>query len=593
MQIFITRGEDSSGPYTLEQVQDYLSQGVLLADDFAYHEGLEGWIPLEQLIAKSVPLEEPPHPSQMAEGTPPSKPEPVLAEVVRPPVKGKGKKKIVITIAACLVVAGVLGAVGIFFFKKDPAQEAQNKEPSKPVPVTEPTTPIKISGAEPGLPPSPTPNPSKPELGQPAPSKPQTGSLEQFITGKRIHFQMADGSGSFWSEFSADGTHRHSERPEGKFKVNGLKVIVHDPEPVGLVFQKPEITPGDTFEAKSPEAEKGLLFKVLKVETIPDIKTPSKPKTGSLEGNIKGKRFVCQAPGNKEALLQFEKDGVFNVAKISAGKISPEDDEMTYKADGLKVRVTENGKENGGVSFPTDNPKIGDKILVGGEGRQAIWSILKIEPAASLGDTPPKLSKIGLGQMLFGLQQPLTDQEKLLVGRWKEFDMEEPDTPLSHLIFRSDRSYTYLSTYPATDDEGNEIAGKTERLLAHGIWNIGADRLNYLELVQNGEKLQEADVWINELKSLTKDGYRAEEIFEGDTTKFRGLPVEKFAVAEMLPYNDDAALHSFDIRKAYNSAKGKGAEQINIFFSKPPKPSNSKPGLPLPPLPAEPAKPEK
>ena len=31
MQIFITRGEDSSGPYTPEQVQDYLAQGGSVA----------------------------------------------------------------------------------------------------------------------------------------------------------------------------------------------------------------------------------------------------------------------------------------------------------------------------------------------------------------------------------------------------------------------------------------------------------------------------------------------------------------------------------------------------------------------------------
>jgi len=50
MQIFITRGEDSSGPFTLEQVQDYLTQGTLLPDDLAYHEELEDWIPLCELM---------------------------------------------------------------------------------------------------------------------------------------------------------------------------------------------------------------------------------------------------------------------------------------------------------------------------------------------------------------------------------------------------------------------------------------------------------------------------------------------------------------------------------------------------------------
>ena len=53
MQIHITRGEESSGPYTLEQVQDYLAQGILLPDDLAWHEGLENWVPLAQLVAEA------------------------------------------------------------------------------------------------------------------------------------------------------------------------------------------------------------------------------------------------------------------------------------------------------------------------------------------------------------------------------------------------------------------------------------------------------------------------------------------------------------------------------------------------------------
>ena len=49
VEIHISRGEDQSGPFTLEQVQDYLAQGVLLPDDLAWHEGLDGWIPLSEL----------------------------------------------------------------------------------------------------------------------------------------------------------------------------------------------------------------------------------------------------------------------------------------------------------------------------------------------------------------------------------------------------------------------------------------------------------------------------------------------------------------------------------------------------------------
>ena len=50
MQIFIARGKDSSGPFTLEQVQACLTQGTLLPDDLACHEELEDWIPLSELM---------------------------------------------------------------------------------------------------------------------------------------------------------------------------------------------------------------------------------------------------------------------------------------------------------------------------------------------------------------------------------------------------------------------------------------------------------------------------------------------------------------------------------------------------------------
>jgi hypothetical protein len=50
MQIFITSGEDKSGPFTLDQVREHLEQGVLLPDDLAFHDGLDDWIPLSELM---------------------------------------------------------------------------------------------------------------------------------------------------------------------------------------------------------------------------------------------------------------------------------------------------------------------------------------------------------------------------------------------------------------------------------------------------------------------------------------------------------------------------------------------------------------
>ena len=89
MQIHITRGEESSGPYTLEQVQDYLAQGILLPDDLAWHEGLENWVPLTPLVAAAGTPQPPaavPAPPQPPEATPAPPPPP--AALPQPSVPG-------------------------------------------------------------------------------------------------------------------------------------------------------------------------------------------------------------------------------------------------------------------------------------------------------------------------------------------------------------------------------------------------------------------------------------------------------------------------------------------------------------------------
>ena len=64
MQIYIERGGATHGPYSLEQVQELLATGALLAVDNAWHEGLAGWMPLGQVVDmaanETVPASAPP-----------------------------------------------------------------------------------------------------------------------------------------------------------------------------------------------------------------------------------------------------------------------------------------------------------------------------------------------------------------------------------------------------------------------------------------------------------------------------------------------------------------------------------------------------
>ena len=115
VQIFITRGEDSSGPYTPEQVQDYLAQGVLLPGDLAWHEGLEGWIQLSQLMDSIAATVDPTPPQPVA-----ITPEPVQSgpTIESAPVKVGDKKKLLIGVAAGVAVLAIAAAVWFFVIQE-------------------------------------------------------------------------------------------------------------------------------------------------------------------------------------------------------------------------------------------------------------------------------------------------------------------------------------------------------------------------------------------------------------------------------------------------------------------------------------------
>ncbi len=65
MDIYIIRQEQETGPYTVEAARTLLTQGAVMADDFAWSEGLENWIPLNDLLGPIAeePLAEPPAPA--------------------------------------------------------------------------------------------------------------------------------------------------------------------------------------------------------------------------------------------------------------------------------------------------------------------------------------------------------------------------------------------------------------------------------------------------------------------------------------------------------------------------------------------------
>ena len=55
MDIHIQRDGQQMGPYTLEQINEYLTQGALLATDSAWHEGMIEWVQIGRVQGVTIP----------------------------------------------------------------------------------------------------------------------------------------------------------------------------------------------------------------------------------------------------------------------------------------------------------------------------------------------------------------------------------------------------------------------------------------------------------------------------------------------------------------------------------------------------------
>ena len=128
MQIFIARGEEKNGPYSMEQAKDLLAKGVLQHDDYAFHEGLSGWKPISEVIAtESVPT------AAFAEAASPAPPAgPSLSAT--PKTDSKSNAPLIIGIVACLfILIGLAAAVGLYLFfqnKRTEFAESTSDDPS-------------------------------------------------------------------------------------------------------------------------------------------------------------------------------------------------------------------------------------------------------------------------------------------------------------------------------------------------------------------------------------------------------------------------------------------------------------------------------
>ena len=91
MDIHITRNGEQHGPYPEANAREMLATGQLLPTDLAWHDGMDDWKPINEVLEVSVPSQ-----AAAAAGKP-----------------GKGKK--VALIVGIVVLVSGLGAAGYFF----------------------------------------------------------------------------------------------------------------------------------------------------------------------------------------------------------------------------------------------------------------------------------------------------------------------------------------------------------------------------------------------------------------------------------------------------------------------------------------------
>ena len=96
----------------------------------------------------------------------------------------------------------------------------------------------------------------------------------------------------------------------------------------------------------------------------------------SLEDNIVGKTITLEVKGEAVYQMMFHANGLILLGKNN----NLRDKGVTYQINNNKVLFIENGKTNGGMSFFSSSPKVGDHVEVGADGDKQKVKIFKIEP---------------------------------------------------------------------------------------------------------------------------------------------------------------------------------------------------------------------
>jgi len=93
------------GPYSVDQINEFLGTGQVLITDMAWHGGLDGWVPLDQIpgVQSVAPPPTTPHPLWNSPSGAPTTPQSPVAPTV--------EKKSGGLLKGCLIVGGIIVAL--------------------------------------------------------------------------------------------------------------------------------------------------------------------------------------------------------------------------------------------------------------------------------------------------------------------------------------------------------------------------------------------------------------------------------------------------------------------------------------------------
>ncbi len=173
----------------------------------------------------------------------------------------------------------------------------------------------------------------------------------------------------------------------------------------------------------------------------------------------------------------------------------------------------------------------------------------------SLDEFVTNLAPITRQSLLQNLDEPLTEQEQKLVGRWEESSDAEHDESLE-IIYRKNRTYLYLAvSQPAPSlYDGNETPEEF-RHTGHGIWQIIDDQMQAVDLVWGDDKSPtNAPIYTQKVISLSNTEFNIVLHMDNETINLTGEAIGSFEGLEMADYNKEEALSEFDVFEAINKA---------------------------------------